>query len=103
MKTFQEQEQRIIQEGQARIFGKTNTIGLYKLILGIIEEAGEISELIDQESELPWMCIDHENMVEEIGDLLWYLINLSNFYGCTFEEILDYNERKLIVRYGKID
>ena len=38
-------------------------------------------------------------MLEELGDVYFYLLKVQNLWGFTTDEILDYNRKKLFERY----
>ena len=44
--------------------------------------------------------LDVENVKEELGDLLFYMSNLMQSVGLSFEEVLQHNVDKLSVRYS---
>ena len=68
---------------------------------GICTEAGEINDTIkrhlDYEKEL-----DIRNLVEELGDLRFYIQAIMNIYGIDEQAILQHNATKLIVRYPNL-
>lgn len=45
--------------------------------------------------------VDKVNVAEEVGDILWYLGLILNVLGLTFEEIMQQNNDKLMLRYAK--
>ena len=40
-------------------------------------------------------------VAEELGDLLWYVANLADFYGLSLDSIADFNIAKLRARHGE--
>jgi NTP pyrophosphatase (non-canonical NTP hydrolase) len=78
-------------------FGE-GTADLTHAILGI---AGEAGELVDgfKKHLIYGKPIDEENMKEEAGDILWYMALLLRTLGCTFEEVMQKNIDKLMIRY----
>ena len=66
--------------------------------LGIAGEAGEIADYVKK-------CLyqghqyDVAVMVEELGDLLFYIANMASLCGVTLEDIAKYNYKKLLKRY----
>lgn len=68
------------------------------MVLGI---AGEVGELVDalKKHIIYGKPIDRENLVEELGDLEFYLEGIRQALGITREECLDANIAKLSVRY----
>lgn len=66
-------------------------------VLGICTEAGELAENIM--NGLNGKRIDFVNVVEEIGDLLYFINMACSTTGFTIEEIMDMNINKLKARY----
>lgn len=72
--------------------------------LGLAGESGEVVEntkklLRDDNSEL---TLDRKvKFLGELGDVLWYLANLSFALGYSLEEVAEYNLHKLQKRYEK--
>lgn len=68
------------------------------MVLGMQTEVAEIADVykkhIAYKKEL-----DLVNVKEELGDVLWYIANLCNFYGWDLRDILDTNINKLKIRY----
>lgn len=64
---------------------------------------GEAAELLDaiKKHVIYQKPLDVENVKEELGDLLFYMSNLMQSVGLSFEEILRHNIDKLSVRYSK--
>lgn len=67
--------------------------------LGVAGEAGDLAGCIKK-------TIYHGNdqrqgIRENIGDTMWYLAMICNFFGWNFEEILAENIEKLKKRYSK--
>jgi len=68
-------------------------------IIGIATEAGELAERLMSMAAAPDR--DHKtNLVEELGDLFFYITLLMSANGLTFYEVLDANTRKLTERYA---
>lgn len=74
------------------------------MLSGLTEEAGEVAGLFKRElRNFPkdQLRCTREHFVEELGDVLWYLVGVAYTHGITLEEIWDYNVKKLEERYGK--
>lgn len=73
-------------------------------ISGLCEEAGEVAGLhkrhLRQGPRDAGKCT-YEKYVEELGDVLWYLVALCNCYKIDLTDLWRYNEDKLRARYGK--
>lgn len=67
-------------------------------LFGILTEAGELTDIFKRK-QFYGKEIEISHVKEEVGDILWYLSNLSITYGFTLEEAMVKNERKLRVRY----
>jgi NTP pyrophosphatase (non-canonical NTP hydrolase) len=63
--------------------------------------AGEAGELLDAVKKAAIYCkpIDLENVIEELGDLEFYMEGLRQRFGLTREECLEANISKLSIRY----
>jgi NTP pyrophosphatase (non-canonical NTP hydrolase) len=83
-----------------RLFVKRNegADGLLHAALGIGGEAGEIVDAIKKH----WVTgkpLDRENLVEEIGDVMFYMQALCNQLGITMTDAVIANMDKLNKRY----
>lgn len=70
------------------------------LALGVGGEAGEVQEII-KKGHRPGREVDIPHLEEEIGDVLWYLAVLGDYYGLDFAKIAEKNIEKLHKRYGE--
>ncbi|MBC8501161.1 MAG: nucleoside triphosphate pyrophosphohydrolase family protein [DPANN group archaeon] len=78
--------------------GRNPDIEIMNWGLGVAGEAGDLAGCIKK-------TVNHDNdqtqgIRENIGDAMWYLAMICNFYGWDFEEILDENIEKLNKRYA---
>ena len=66
--------------------------------LGLTGEAGEIAEKMKKHlyHDHP---LDHDALVKELGDVLWYLAVLSHEVGVELDEVAVTNITKLRLRY----
>jgi NTP pyrophosphatase (non-canonical NTP hydrolase) len=77
--------------------GKINGMTAH-MLLGIVTEVGELADCFKK-------CIGYKqivngtNVVEEMGDLLFYLSGLARHYGLSLEELMIKNKEKLDKRY----
>lgn len=72
--------------------------------LGLVGEAGEVAEKVkkiirDKNGELS--PEDKQELVKEMGDVLWYLQALSNYLGVPLEEVAKGNLTKLQSRKSR--
>jgi len=68
-------------------------------VLGIITEAGEMSEQLHAHM-YQGKKLDEVNIAEEIGDIFWYCAVICDTVGISFESLMDKNIEKLRARYG---
>lgn len=66
--------------------------------IGVSGEAGELLDAIKKEVVYN-RAIDRTNIVEELGDLEFYMDGLRRAYGITRDETIQANMDKLAVRY----
>ena len=73
-------------------------------VIGICEEAGEVAGVIKQSLHYKkshtkeGLPIRHA-LIEELGDLKWYMQALMQMYDISEQDILQYNANKLSKRY----
>jgi len=67
-------------------------------VMGIVTEAGELIDAV-KKAKIYGLKLDRTNIIEEMGDLMWYLALLTDDLNTSFEEIWDKNIRKLKIRY----
>lgn len=77
------------------------------LVLGLVGEAGEVAEKVkkivrDNNSDFAGM--DMELFKKELGDVLWHIAVLADYFGISLENIAQMNIDKLASRLerGKI-
>ena len=78
-------ESKILTKGQTRQMENT---------LGLVGEAGEIAEKL-QKSFRDGAVLDKQGMLKELGDVLFYVAALSNFYGSSLRVVAEMNREKL--------
>ena len=70
--------------------------GLYYTVLGLTGEAGEVAEkvkkMIRDNKTLEDCQID---IMNELGDVMWYIANVAYEFGLTLEEVAENNVLKL--------
>lgn len=71
---------------------------LLHMVIGISGEAGELLDAV-KKSAIYRKPLDRENVVEELGDLEFYMEGLRQGLGITREETLEANIKKLGKRY----
>lgn len=101
-------EQKINHSEMVKILAKKGDLILAELspeqmhnlhmAVGVAGEAGELLDAI-KKTAIYQKPIDRENVVEELGDLEFYMEGLRQGCGITREETLDHNINKLGKRY----
>lgn len=66
--------------------------------MGLCTEAGEFTDAMKREI-FYGKPVDFTNLVEEIGDVLWYVALACNALGVDMSEVMDKNIAKLRTRY----
>ena len=74
---------------------------LIHMVLGISGEAGELLDTI-KKTTVYSKPLDRENIIEELGDLEFYMQGLRAALDITREETIEQNIKKLTIRYGKV-
>jgi len=68
--------------------------------MGCSTEAGEVMDLLKKHVYYDISFIK-EALIEELGDLLWYIAIIADELGISFENIMEMNIKKLQIRYPK--
>lgn len=93
LSSYQEQARRTLNED-----GKDFERMVSHMLMGIQGESGEVADLFKkhfhQEHDL-----DTEKVLEEMGDVMFYIANLCNVMGISLQEVCERNIIKLIKRY----
>lgn len=66
--------------------------------MGAVTEAGELMTAV-KKAKIYGKPLDHINLIEEAGDVMWYLAILADDLGVSFEEIWEKNIAKLRQRF----
>lgn len=66
--------------------------------LGLVGEAGEVAELVKKDLG-HGRRMSREELVKELGDVLWYLTRMALLVGSSLEEVATKNANKLATRY----
>lgn len=74
-------------------------VNLIHMILGISGEAGELVDAVKKHT-IYGRELDVQNVIEELGDLEFYMEGLRQELGLSREDILDANIKKLQKRYA---
>lgn len=68
------------------------------MIFGINGEAGEVTDIL-KKYLYHGHLLDVDHLEEEIGDVMFYIVNLATLFGFDMETILQKNVDKLSKRY----
>lgn len=71
---------------------------LANMCMGISGESGEVSDIIKKHL-FQGHELNIDDLVEEIGDVMFYIVNLCNQLDLDLEYIIDLNYQKLLKRY----
>jgi NTP pyrophosphatase (non-canonical NTP hydrolase) len=81
----------------AKDMGSTK-MNLIHAALGMSSDAGEFTDAVKKHA-IYGKPMDLENLVEEIGDVLWFCALACNSLGVTMEQVMHENIVKLAKRY----
>jgi len=98
--TFDEYQQGAIKTAR----DKTAKNELFHLLLGLVGEAGEISEKmkkIVRDHESNEAMVDTEDLKKELGDVLWYVAVLADYFSIPLDEVAELNLKKLASRQAR--
>ena len=72
-----------------------------RLYLGVklLEEASEASQPVIKE-HYHGKAIDVGHLMDELGDVLWYIATLADEFGWSLQDVAEYNILKLRKRHG---
>jgi len=69
-------------------------------LLGCIDEVGELAKHV-KAVKFYGQPFDRANIIEELGDLLWFVAIAIDAVDSSFEEVMELNIAKLKKRYGE--
>ena len=65
------------------------------LSIGLAGEVGEVLNLIKKDLFYTNNSVERERICDELGDCLYYLCNLVNELGFTFDDVVNKNSEKV--------
>ena len=74
---------------------------LFHLLLGLCGEAGEIAEKMKKvvrDKDSDFTTIDFDDMKEELGDVIWHVAVIADYFDITLEDVGATNIKKLASR-----
>lgn len=66
--------------------------------MGVVTEAGEFMDAL-KKTIFYGKPVDRVNLVEEVGDMMWYIFLILKSLDTTLETVMDINSAKLRARY----
>lgn len=67
-------------------------------VMGLCGESGEAIDIVKK-----WLaqghCLNREHLIDELGDIAWYLAEAATALGIPLEEVFERNIAKLASRY----
>lgn len=67
-------------------------------VLGLNGEAGEVADII-KKARFQGHDMDDKKIVDELGDVLWYIAIMAEGIGVSLSEVMYHNVKKLKKRY----
>jgi len=79
-------------------------LGFMTKVLGLAGEAGEVTEDVKKilrDKGGKTTDKDREELVLELGDVMWYIAVVADYLGVTMEEVAEKNIEKLVSRKNR--
>ena len=71
---------------------------LTEAAMGLAGESGECVDIV-KKVQFQHHILDAEHLIEELGDVLWYIAEAATAIGCDLDYIMEINIEKLKRRY----
>jgi len=71
---------------------------LTEAAMGLAGESGECVDIV-KKVQFQNHILDAEHLIEELGDVLWYIAEAATAIGCDLDYIMEINIEKLKRRY----
>lgn len=68
--------------------------------MGLSGETGEVVDIVKKHI-FHGKPLNTEHLIEELGDVMWYLANIASIYSIDLDTVLQRNEEKLRKRYAE--
>jgi NTP pyrophosphatase (non-canonical NTP hydrolase) len=81
--------------------GHTKKDELFHLLLGLVGETGEIAEKFKKlvrDNDTDETLVNKADLEKELGDVLWYVTILADYFGLSLDDIAEKNVAKLADR-----
>ena len=86
------------QAGRTANDGKGKNEQVANFVIGLVAEGGEVADIL-KKVLFHGHDLDKEELISELGDVLWYLSQVAQVYDITLEEVANKNIQKLYKRY----
>ena len=78
---------------------KNHELEAWWAVSGLSVEAAELMELYEKAFRKNGVTeVPPENVLDELGDVLWYAAAVANASGLTLDDVIEYNISKLVKR-----
>ena len=98
--TINEYQQLALRTESGTKFFTTNNLD--RILQGVMGLAGESGECVDLVKKFMFQGhpLNAEHLMRELGDVAWYLALTADAIGCSLEDVLENNIKKLEARYS---
>jgi len=90
--------ERVDHETVSQRLQNTQNVRLLHVTFGLCTEAAEFQDAMKKHL-FYGKDLDRANLIEEMGDMLWYMAIGCDEIKTTFEEVMQKNSKKLTLRY----
>lgn len=92
LREYQERSKRTLN------YDLSNEQLLSNMVFGVVGETGEVVDIIKKHL-YQGHKLDKDHIAEELGDTMFYVVNLCNLLNLNLESIIEGNYNKLLKRY----
>lgn len=102
--TFDDYQQKAITTDTYGGKGDVMSVAFINKVLGLVGEAGEVAEKVkklQRNNDGKMSEVERQELVRELGDVLWYLSAIAHYLGEPLEQVADKNIVKLYDRKAR--